>query len=171
MRAGAVDRSVTERVRQDLLSRRPGNASVIIRDATHAMSPGSQVEDSLEGIRGSFRGTARHRYVAGREGEIPAPNPERPVKPSASPTMVRTHHLPLPAETARDREILRVRGPSRVVSSLCHRWSGDVIPPRWLRTYSGRIRGGRERFAEPFAPRFRWPTVVSEQPGSPPEDR
>jgi hypothetical protein len=50
MHAGAVDRSVTERDRQDLLSRRPGNASVIIRDATPAMPAGSQVEDSLEGI-------------------------------------------------------------------------------------------------------------------------
>jgi hypothetical protein len=39
------------------------------------------------------------------------------VKPSAKPTLVRTQHLPPPGKTARDREILRVRGPSCVVSS------------------------------------------------------
>ena len=42
---------------------------------------------------------------------------ERSVKPSASPTLVRTQHLPLPAETARDLGIFRVRGSSCVVSS------------------------------------------------------
>jgi hypothetical protein len=33
------------------------------------------------------------------------------VKPSAQPTMVRTHHLPPPAETARDLPRRRIRGP------------------------------------------------------------
>jgi hypothetical protein len=41
----------------------------------------------------------------------------RTVKPSAQPTLVRTQHLPLPAETARDRGILPSRGPLYLVSS------------------------------------------------------
>jgi len=39
------------------------------------------------------------------------------VKPSAQPTLVRTQHLPPPAQTARDRGILPSRGPSWLVSS------------------------------------------------------
>jgi hypothetical protein len=42
---------------------------------------------------------------------------DRSVKPSAQPTLVRTQHLPPPAKTARDRGILRPRGPSCAVSS------------------------------------------------------
>jgi len=42
---------------------------------------------------------------------------ERAVKPSAQPTLVRTQHLPPPAQTARDRGILPLLRPSCVVSS------------------------------------------------------
>jgi hypothetical protein len=61
MRAGVVYPPVTERDRQDVLSDRSGNASVIIRDATPAMSAGSQVKDSLEGIFNGSMGLSRHR--------------------------------------------------------------------------------------------------------------
>jgi hypothetical protein len=52
-----------------------------------------------------------------RSGPIGRYARERPVKPSAQPTLVRTQHLPPPAETARDLGILATRGPPSVVSS------------------------------------------------------
>jgi hypothetical protein len=52
-----------------------------------------------------------------RSAAIPMGRNGRSVKPSAQPTLVRTQHLPPPAETARDPGFLRVRGPLCVVSS------------------------------------------------------
>jgi hypothetical protein len=48
---------------------------------------------------------------------IPMVGEERSVKPSAQPTLVRTQHLPPPAQMARDRVILPFHGPSCLVSS------------------------------------------------------
>ena len=53
------------------------------------------------------------RHTAG----CPSGQRERSVKPSAQPTLVRTQHLPPPAETARELGIPGPRGPSAVVSS------------------------------------------------------
>jgi F420H(2)-dependent quinone reductase len=65
---------------------------------------------------------------------------QRSVKPSAQPTMVRIHHLPPPAQTARDRGILPGCGPSWVVSSSVI--SGQVIAE--FRANEGRVGGSFE---------------------------
>ena len=61
---------------------------------------------------------ARKRHKNGHISHLTPARFFRDVKPSAQPTQVRTLDLPPPAKTARDRGILRARGPSRVVS-LC----------------------------------------------------
>jgi hypothetical protein len=48
---------------------------------------------------------------------MPTGGNRRAVKPSAQPTLVRTQHLPLPAETARELGSPWFRGPFCVVSS------------------------------------------------------
>jgi hypothetical protein len=73
----------------------------------------------------------------------------RAVKPSAQPTLVRTQHLPLPAETPRDRGIL----PGRRV--LCHLVSSSVSTRRCAAVVTDIWRtesGPSKRFTEPLAP-------------------
>src|SRR6266568_4594293 len=53
----------------------------------------------------------------GRSGGLWPRRAKRSVKPSAQPTMVRIHHLPPPAKTARELGYSRLRVPSCVVSS------------------------------------------------------
>src|SRR5215470_17629076 len=67
--------------------------------------------------RPNVRYPSLSRPVWRREAGCPSGQRERSVKPSAQPTQVRTLDLPPPAKTARDRGILRVRGPSCFVSS------------------------------------------------------
>ena len=77
-----------------------------------------------------------HCAVRGwRQAGCPSGQRERSVKPSAQPTLVRTQHLPLPAEAARELGIPRYRGPSCVVpwwvifgqqTSLCGSGYGHI---------------------------------------------
>src|SRR5215469_12032956 len=67
--------------------------------------------------RPNVRYPSLSRPVRRRKAGCPSGQRERSVKPSAQPTQVRTLDLPPPAKTARDRGILRARGPSCVVSS------------------------------------------------------
>jgi hypothetical protein len=54
------------------------------------------------------------------------PDNERPVKPSAQPTLVRTQHLPLPAETARGLGILGLTGRLAGVARWVMMWRRDA---------------------------------------------
>src|SRR5579872_5021425 len=66
---------------------------------------------------GQRRHVGNHNRAFPQVGAIFGRNSVNTVKPSAQPTLVRTQHLPPPAKTARDRDILPPRGPPCVVSS------------------------------------------------------
>jgi hypothetical protein len=82
------------------------------------------------------------RWRLARSGTVHMGRDYRSVKPSAQPTLVRTQHLPQAAKTARGLGSPVTRAVVRCVI-LCRRRSIGGAVPRWLRTYSGRIRGWR----------------------------
>ena len=86
-----------------------------------------------------------------------------PVKPSAQPTMVRTHHLPPPAKTARGLGFPPPRGPSCLVSSC-------VIPSQETSPHHGGYGhiadgiGARGAVHRTACSGFRWLTVHGDEP-------
>ena len=81
------------------------------------------------------------RAHGGIQAGCPSGQRERSVKPSATPSVVRIHHLPPPAKTARVAEFSATRA-VLLCPAMCHLvalWTGVLRGPR---TYSGRRPGG-----------------------------
>jgi hypothetical protein len=80
------------------------------------------------------------------------------VKPSAKPTLVRTQHLPLPAETARELGIPGFAGLLCLVRRV-------LCVPQWALRSSG-----YGHMVDGFPRRFPWSGVLGEEPPGSPDD-
>ena len=102
-------------------SRLARTLSVPVRVFTHPAQRAHGHMTDRTGREGRYQPESR------RSGGIWALWVKRSVKPSAQPTLVRTQHLPPPAEMARELGFPRLRGPSCVVSSCVI--TGQETPP------------------------------------------
>jgi len=113
-----VNRCLTVDTRTGWVVRAPGGP--LISSGPRSPRPtgeGAENRGSVWDIRGTIRQRRCLCVVFGQVTSLADRQARPSVKPSAQPTLVRTQHLPPPAKTARERGILRSRGPSCVVSS------------------------------------------------------